>query len=97
MLYIVYAESANYCGYGQHFVVEANDEVEAQDFTEEAAEEYFCEQDRDQLEEDGWYDLDGMIFADIKSVEEFGPGHTSWEFYQDPSQAEFYIKVNFNE
>jgi hypothetical protein len=93
MLYIVYAESANYCGYGQHFVVEADDEVEAEDSVAEASEEYFCEQDRDQLEEED-HDLEGMTFATTISVEPFGPEHKSWEFYQDPSQAEFYIKVN---
>ena len=93
MLYIVYAESANYCGYGQHFVVEADDEVEAEDSVAEASEEYFCEQDRDQLEEED-HDLEGMTFATIISVEPFGPEHKSWEYYQDPSQAEFYIKVN---
>lgn len=94
MLYIVYCESANYCGYGQHFVVEANDEAEAEDLVLEASEEYFCEQDRDQLEEEE-HDLEGMTFATTVSVEPFGPKHKSWEFYQDPGQAEFYIKVNF--
>jgi len=93
MLYIVYCESANYCGYGQHFVVEADNEVEAEDSVAEASEEYFCEQDRDQLEEEE-HDLEGMTFATTISVEPFGPEHKSWEFYQDPSQAEFYIKVN---
>lgn len=97
MLYIIYAESANYCGYGQHFVVAADSEAQAEELALDACEDYFREQDEAQLEEDDWYDLDGMVFADIKSVEEFGPGHESWKFYQDPSQAEFYIKVNFNE
>ena len=94
MLYIIYAESANYCGYGQHFVVEANDESEAEDLVLESAEEYFCEQDRDQLEEEG-LDHEGMVFSNTVSVELFGPGHTAWEFYQDPEQSQFYIKVNF--
>lgn len=93
MLYIVYCESANYCGYGQHFVVEAQDEAEAEDLVLEPSEEYFCEQDRDLLEEEG-HDLEGMTFASTISVELFGPEHKSWEFYQDPGQAEFYIKVN---
>jgi len=94
MLYIVYAESANYCGYGQHFVVEADDEVEAEDSVAEASEEYFCEQDRDQLEEED-HDLEGMTFATTISVEPFDASHDSWKYYQDPSQAEFYIRVNF--
>jgi hypothetical protein len=93
MLYIVYAESANYCGYGQHFVVEANDEEDARELTLDVSEDYFREQDESQLEEEE-YDLDGMIYSNIQTVEEFNPEHDSWKYYKDPSQAEFYIKVN---
>jgi hypothetical protein len=93
MLYIIYAESANYCGYGQHFVVEADSETQAEELALDATEDYFREQDESQLEEED-HDLEGMTFATIISVEPFGPEHKSWEFYQDPSQAEFYIKVN---
>ena len=93
MLYIVYAESANYCGYGQHFVVEAQDEEDARELTLDVSEDYFREQDESQLEEEG-YDLDGMTYSNIQTVEPFDAEHDSWKYYKDPSQAEFYIKVN---
>ena len=93
MLYIVYAESANYCGYGQHFVVEAQDEESASELTLDVAEDYFREQDEAELEEEG-YDLDGMMYSNIKTVEAFDAEHDSWKYYKDPSQSEFYIKVN---
>ena len=94
MLYIIYAESANYCGYGQHFVVEAINEDDASAVAEQQIEEYFFDQDWDQLEEDYGPDFEGP-HGSVVSVEEFGPDHESWKFYQDPTQAEFYIKVNF--
>jgi hypothetical protein len=94
MLYIIYAESANYAGYGQYFVVEADDEVEAEDRVLDACEDYFREQDESQLEEEE-HDLDGMMYSSIQTIEPFDAAHDSWKYYQDPSQAEFYIKVNF--
>lgn len=93
MLYIVYADSANYCGYGQHFVVEASSEDEASELVVESAEDYFREQDEGQLDDEG-HDLDGMVFANIVSVEELNEDHECWSFYNDPSQSEFYIRVN---
>jgi hypothetical protein len=94
MLYIIYCESANYCGYGQHFVVEADNETQAEELALDATEDYFREQDESQLEEEG-FDLDGMMYSSIMTTEPFDPAHDSWKYYQDPSQAEFYIKVNF--
>lgn len=92
MLFIAYCESANYAGYGQHFVVKANIKNEVEELLEFEANEYFWEQDADQLEEDG---IEDAPYYSIISVEEFGPEHKYWGFYQDPSQAEFYTKVNF--
>jgi hypothetical protein len=94
MLYIIYAESANYCGYGQHFVVEANSQDRAEQLAFDACEDYFREQDESQLEDDE-FDLDGMMYSNIVTVEPFDADHDSWKYYQDESQAEFYIKVNF--
>jgi hypothetical protein len=94
MLYIVYAESANYCGYGQHFVVEADSETQAEELALDACEDYFREQDESQLEEEE-HDLDGMMYSSITTVEPFDEVHDSWKYYKDPSQAEFYIRVNF--
>lgn len=93
MLYIIYAESANYACYGQHFVVDATSIYNASEQVLHAAEDYFFEQDEDQLIEDG-YDEEEGPFADIKSIQPFGPEHEYWKFYQDPTQDEFYIKVN---
>lgn len=93
MLYIIYAESANYCGYGQHFIVEAENEAQAEDLAYDLIDEHFYEQDESQLLEEG-FDLDGMVYANIISVEEFDLAHECWQYYQDPKQSEFYIKVN---
>lgn len=94
MLYIIYAESANYCGYGQHFVVEADNEAQAEELAYGEIEDYFREQDESQLEEEG-YGLDGIVFGNIETTEPFDEAHDSWKYYKDPSQTEFYIKVNF--
>lgn len=93
MLYLIYAESANYCGYGQHFVVKAFDKSEAETLVESAVEEYFFEQDNDQIQEEHGEDFEDP-YGNIIRIEEFGPEHDTWKFYQDPSQAEFYIEVN---
>lgn len=90
MLWLIYCESAHYCGYGQHFVVEAPSEEEAREKVEYPAQEYFYEQDYDQLEEDGL--LDEETFT-IVSAEPFGEDHEAWKYYCDPGQAEFYIEV----
>jgi hypothetical protein len=94
MLYIAYVESANYAGYGQHFVIKAETITEAETLLEAPAEDYFLEEDRDQLEEEG-VDLDTITYASIRSLEEFNELHECWQFYLTPGQAEFYYKVNF--
>jgi hypothetical protein len=90
MLYLIYAESANYAGYGQHFVVEAEAEEEAKELAEAEIEDYFYQQDQDQLEEE---DVEVHTYGSIVRVEEFGPGHDEWQYYLDPGQAQFYTKV----
>lgn len=92
MLYLIYAESVNYCGYGQHFVTEALSEDHAKEKVEGAVEEYFFEQDQDQILEEYGPDYD-ECYGTIISVEPFDPTHESWKFYKDPTQSEFYIKV----
>lgn len=78
MLWLVYFESANYAGYGEHRIVEAESEDEARDIIEPIAEDFYTEEDRYQLEEDG-YDLDECTFASIISVEEYTPDHDDWD------------------
>ena len=93
MLWLIYAESAHYCGYGQHFVVEADHVETAEIRAEHAINDYFYEQDGDQLLEDG-VDADECLYT-ICSIEQFDETHESWAWYNDPDQSEFYIRVNF--
>lgn len=93
MLWLIYAESAHYCGYGQHFVVEAETDETAEIHAEHAINDYFYEQDGDQLLEDD-IDCDGCFYT-ICSIEQFDETHESWDWYNDPDQSEFYIRVNF--
>lgn len=79
MLWIVYFESNNYAGYGEHRLVEAETAEQAIELIEPVAEDLYMEEDRDQLEEDG-YDLDDCVFASIVSVEPFNEDHEYWDF-----------------
>ncbi len=95
MLYLVYCESTNYCGYGQHFVVRTDVEVpdhELEFLVSDVADEYFYEQDSDQLEEEG---IEEGPYFSVRTIEPFDETHETWKFYKDPSQSEFYIEVNF--
>lgn len=78
MLWLVYFESANYAGYGEHRIVEAHSEDEARDIITPIAEDLYREEDGDQLKEDG-YDIDDCTFASIISVEEFTPISEDWD------------------
>lgn len=69
-LYVVYFESANYAGYGEHCMVWAADEDDAMsnDKLYEYAEDFYRDQDESQyLEEYG--EDDGVIWASILSAE----------------------------
>lgn len=79
MLWLVYFESANYAGYGEHRLIEAESEDEAHDIIEPIAENFYMEEDQSQLEEDG-YDLDECTFASIITIEPYTPEHPNWKF-----------------
>lgn len=96
MLYILYYESANYCGYGQHAVVRANNETEAELLADGPMEDYFYEQDQDQYLED-YGDDEGVTWANMRSCEELTPEHASWKYVVDPGQASFYDFVNLEQ
>lgn len=84
MLFLVYAESANYVGYGEYFVVEAANSEDASDLVKPGAESYFYEQDYDQLLED--FGVDGandMEYSSIVSVEEFNTEHPDWVYREE--------------
>lgn len=84
MLFLVYAESANYGGYGEHYVVEALSEEEAHDLVEDEAESYFRDQDYDSLVEDhGEEDADNMAYSHIVSIEEFTESHKDWKYKEE--------------
>ncbi len=71
-LYVVYFESANYAGYGEYALVWATSEDEAKDNDDLAAyaEDFYREQDEEQLEEEHGedFDLDGVVWASIQSA-----------------------------
>lgn len=69
--YVVYFESANYAGYGEHVLVWANSEEEAMsnDALIEYAEEFYREQDEAQYIEENGEDVDGVQWASIMSAE----------------------------
>jgi hypothetical protein len=60
-LYVVYFESANYAGYGEHCLVwaESEDEARENDQVIEWAEEFYQEQDYNQWLEDGNHEDEG--------------------------------------
>ena len=88
-LYILYFESANYCGYGHHAIVRAVDEEEAQDKASSFMEEYFQEQDEDQyIEENG--DADDVIWANMVSCQLLDKNYEYWQYVIDSNQSSFY-------
>jgi hypothetical protein len=91
-LWIVYFESANYCGYGEYCVVQAETEDEARNIAAHYAEEFYYEQDGDQYMEEHGCDAD--CWADIKTVELFDGNHDCWKYYTDPNQSVFYPLIN---
>jgi hypothetical protein len=90
MLYIIYAESAQYCGYGQHFVVSAETKELAEALAEYTMQEYFYELYQEELEEDN---IEDECLYSVQMIEEFHESHELWKYYQDPSQREFFTRV----
>jgi len=93
-LYLIYFESANYAGYGHHCVVKAWSEDEAEDLAQEYMEDTYYEEDSDQ-----WYDENSESpcnWAEVRTIEEFGPEHDTWEYFMDEKQREhFYPCIGF--
>lgn len=82
-LYLVYFESANYAGYGEHVLVWATDELDAEIVIGDYAEEFYYEQDGAQLEED---ENDTDVYASICSVELFDESHKDWDLKESFTQ-----------
>lgn len=91
--YLAYCESANYCGYGQHFVITAVTEQQAEELLESVAQEFFYEEDSELLIEDGIDEDDVCSYYHLVRMELFDETHPSWKYYTDPSQSQFYIEV----
>lgn len=92
-LYVIYFTSANYCGYGEHCVVWAENEEKAREIAAPYAEAFYYEDDYNQyVEENDGEDADA--WASINTVELLIESD-SYEFYQDKEQREsFYPCVN---
>ena len=86
--FILYYESANYRGYGQHAIVLASDEAEAKELSEGVIEDYFREQDEEQYFEE--YGEDNPLWASLISCEELTKDHESRKFACIEDLAEFY-------
>lgn len=65
-LWVVYFESANYCGYGEHCLVWATDSEGAKEAASEYAENYYYEQDTEQYMEDHGYENEEAWASFIK-------------------------------
>ena len=90
-LYVVYFESANYAGYGEHCMVWATDEDDAlsNDAVSEFAEDFYREQDESQWYEENDYECD--VWASIQSATKL----TGSEFEEFVAkQPELYPIVN---
>lgn len=84
MLFLVYAESANYCGYGEYYVVNATNHEDAEEQVKPEAESYFHEQDYDDLLDDFGADgADDMEYSNIVRVEEFNESHPDWAYKEE--------------
>lgn len=93
-LYLIDYENAQWCGGQLNVVVWAQDADEAallaEDHMTEVQRQLFADEYEDYAEE---YGEDDESPVSVNSVEPFGPKHEQWEFYLDPSQAEFYPVV----
>lgn len=95
--YLVYFESANCCGYGHHVVCFAEDASDAEDKSRPNMEEYFREQDYDQLvEERGEDEAEAAIWSTMVSCTELTPDHEDWKFVIDPVQESLYYFIGLN-
>lgn len=89
-LFLIYYESAHWCGAGNYVVVWATSGPHA-----EYLAEVHMEEDMRELYSNEYNEEEGDNYADESSVsvitcEEFGPEHEDWKFFQDPSQSSFY-------
>ena len=97
-LYVVYFESANFCGAGEYVLVWATSEQDAMDNFDLAmyAEDFYREQDEEQYREESGYDEDddswdeGVQWANIRSAELLEDSeHKEWALNPQPGCSEY--------
>ena len=92
-LYLIDYESSQWCGGSSNVVVWAKDESDAEDkavlHMEESMRELFSTEYEELLEEEGEGADEDQAYT-INSIEVFDPSHKCWQFYMDPTQAEFF-------
>lgn len=97
MIYLLYYESATYAGYGQHFVVAADSETQAEELSSDSANDYFREQDEDQYQEENGFDYEEPTWAEFRTCEELTLAHESAKWVLDEGQRCYYQLVNIEE
>lgn len=91
-LYLIDYECAHFCGGQSNVVVKANSPEEAEEkacnHMSEEMNELFSDEYQEEYGED-YGDMDECFYS-VNSVEEFDPKHEEWQFFDDPSQEQFY-------
>lgn len=92
--YVVYFESANYCGAGEYCIVRAETVEEATVLASAYAEDYYYEEDGLQyVEDNGESDLVGVTWATIISVVLLEESEIRDFAFKD-SQLQYYPRIN---
>jgi hypothetical protein len=96
VLWVVYFESANYCGAGEYCLVWATTEDDANEAATCYAENYFYEQDIDQYLEENDGEGDGVMYASLIQAYELSSDEAEdiRRYLLDETQKGFYPIVN---
>jgi hypothetical protein len=95
-LYVVYFESANYCGYGEHCLVWATSPEDAENEATSYAEDFYYEQDSAQFEEEHDHENEGAWASFTKEPYPLASEQAAdiREYLKEESQKGFYPIVN---
>lgn len=92
MLFIIEYDCAHYCGASHYCLVDAINVGRALGKADGFMHTHMRELFSSEYDEDHDEDCDECAYHVIE-VKPFNEYHPCWEFYLDPSQAEFYPKV----
>lgn len=94
--FVVYATSANYCGYGEYCRVWALDEEDAKHASSDYFEDLYYQQDEEQYIEENGEDYDCCGWSHIEEAYALDSEEAKdvRGYLQDPNQAHFYPLVN---